>query len=76
MTNNELSKINDTIHCSTVKKISEIKKNRQEHGFIEFNSYTINSLLEEFHSILTGLNGEEINKEDIELSFIDRNKFD
>jgi len=73
---NTLKNINYTLHQKTLKKIDEIRKLKEQKGYISFSSYSINILLEKIFEELKTLYQELKISNDIELTFIDRNKFD
>ena len=73
---NALSIENQKIHLQTLEKISRIKQEREKQGYVDFNSYEINKLLEVLFDILKWFDESIKAKEDIELTFVDKNKFD
>jgi len=74
--NNLLHSINTQLDFYVKEKIEKIKKQRHLDWYINYQSYEINKILIDFFNILKSFD-ESIKKiNDIELTFIDRNKFD
>lgn len=73
---NILSAKNLDLHKRTLRKISEIKKERDNDWYIEYDSYVINQIWRQFYDLLKGIDDLIIRKEDIELTSVDKKKFD
>lgn len=73
---NKLSIKNHNLHLQILEKKSEIEEKRKKEWYIDFNSYEINILLEKFLEILKWFDDSINNIDDIELTYVDRNKFD
>jgi len=73
---NTLEKINQDLHKKTLEKISEVRQKRESEGYVNFDSYFINSFLEELFDELKDFDEAVQTKNDIELTYVDRNKFD
>lgn len=73
---NKLQNINKNLHKSILKKKDEIIKKRQTKWYIDFQSYRINILKKDFFEELTNFDESIKDISQIELTFVDRNKFD
>ena len=76
MTTNKLQEINNVLNKKTIEKIQEIRKKRDEHWYIDFNSYEINRFNDKLFDVLSDFDEVIKTKNDIQLTFVDRNKFD
>lgn len=73
---NTLTIKNKGLHLDTCQKIAEIKKEREKQWYIDYSSYQMNQLREKFLQILKSVDESIQTMDDIELTFVDRNKFD
>ncbi len=73
---NTLEKLNQELHKKTIKKIEEIRKKREQQWYVNFDSYFINIFLEKLFEVLKDFDDAIQSKQDLELTYVDRNKFD
>ena len=76
MTTNKLQDLNNALHKKTLEKIKQIRKKRENDWFVDFNSYFINLFLDNLFEVLKDFDEVIQSKNDLELTYVDRNKFD
>jgi len=76
MTINKLQELNNNLHTKTLEKINEIREKRKNDWYIDFDSYFINLFLVNLFDVLKDFDDAINSKEDLELTYVDRNKFD
>lgn len=76
MMSSKLQIINKNLHNYILQTREEIIKKRLKKWYIDFYSYEINKLRKEFLEELIYFDNSIKSIDDIELSFVDRNKFD
>lgn len=73
MNKSYLDKFNQELHIKTLKKKEELEKQREQFWYMSFSDYELNKLKNTFFEII---NDEELSSfEDIDISFIDKKKF-
>jgi len=73
---NTLEKLNQELHNKTLKKIEEIREKRKSEWYVDFDSYFINLFLNSLFEVLKDFDEAIKSKQDLELTYVDRNKFD
>lgn len=74
--NNGLNLKNQKLHTQILETISKVKNTKELNWYVDFNSYEINKLLEQFFIVLKWFDDSIKSIKDIELTYVDRNKFD
>lgn len=73
---NLLEEINKNLDKETTKKVKELRIQRQEKWYINFDSYKIVDFKKKIFEELKSFDDVIKNVDDIELTYVDRNKFD